>query len=396
MKQLSQDPSSLLEAEPADNLPACGDRLVLHTRVVSGTGGGPDKTILNSPRFLKDRGYPMVCAYFRDPRDAGFAELERRAVDWQAPLRAIDDFGPLDTWSLANRVLDVCRELKPAIWHGHDYKSNLLGLYVRRHMPIELVTTVHGWVKQTWKTPVYYAIDRYCLRRYDKVVCVSEDLYRMCRKLGVPADRCWHVPNAIDTNEFQRRISRAEAKEKLGFAPHRILIGAVGRLSEEKGFHLLIRAINKLVQAGLNVELAIAGEGDQQDALTKLIAELDCGDRVRLLGFQRRPIDFYQAMDVFALSSIREGLPNVVLEAMALGTPVVATRIAGVPTLIDDGVNGIVIEPGSIDKLTSALHPLALDEHFRAKLGAAARATIEERYSFRQRMEKIRAIYETP
>src|SRR5436309_734703 len=102
-------------------------RVVLETRVVKGSGGGPDKTILNSPRFLHAAGYDTLCAYMHPPRDPGFEQLRRKAMRWNAPLLSIPDHGPLD-WTIIPRLLSICRRNKVAIWHGHDYKSNLLGL----------------------------------------------------------------------------------------------------------------------------------------------------------------------------------------------------------------------------------------------------------------------------
>lgn len=369
------------------------DRLVLHTRVVSGSGGGPDKTILNSPRFLKDRGYPMVCAYMRHPADQLFGELEKRAAKWQAPLVAVDDFGPFD-WRLKQRFDGVCQRYQPAIWHGHDYKSNLLGFFARRRHPMTLVTTVHGWVKRTWKTPLYYAIDRYCLRGYDQVICVSEDLFERCQAIGVPEDRLWLVHNAIDTDDFRRKESSSAAKSRLGMPEGRLLIGSVGRLSDEKRFDLLIRAAATLIRQGAGLELWIAGEGDQAERLRELIGELGMEERIKLLGFRSDTVDLYHAMDVFCLSSVREGLPNVLLEAMALEVPVLATRIAGIPKLITDGVDGLLVEPADEAALTAALARLVEDANLRARLAAAGRATIENRYSFRRRMDKIKAIYD--
>jgi glycosyltransferase involved in cell wall biosynthesis len=106
------------------------------------------------------------------------------------------------------------------------------------------------------------------------------------------------------------------------------------------------------------------------------------------------PKVFYQAMDVFALSSIREGLPNVVLEAMSLGAPVVATRIAGVPTLVRDGSDGLLVEPGNLAQLKAAIGRLVDDTSLRRALAESGRKTIEERFSFARRMEKVAAVYD--
>src|SRR3954465_4975201 len=91
--------------------------LVLHVRVVTGAGGGPEKTILNSPRFLPDLGYRSICAYMRPPHDVGFASIRRRAEQWKAPLIEIDDRGATD-FNVFRRYLQICQEHGVAIWHG--------------------------------------------------------------------------------------------------------------------------------------------------------------------------------------------------------------------------------------------------------------------------------------
>jgi glycosyltransferase involved in cell wall biosynthesis len=366
---------------------------VLDVRVVSETGGGPDKTILNSPRYLASNGYRMLCAYMHPPGDPGFEQLRRRAEAWEAPLLPVPDRGPWD-WRVAARMLEICRRERVAIWHGHDYKSNALGLLLRPLHPMRLVTTVHGWVKHTRRTPLYYGIDRLCLSRYERVICVSEDLRESCLDCGVPESRCIVIENAIDTRDFSRTMALEEAKRQLGIPPERLVIGAVGRLSAEKGFDVLIRATDQLLVSGLDLELLIAGEGDEAIRLRDLVDDLGRSDRIRLLGFRADAFELYQAMDVFALSSFREGLPNVLLEAMAMESPVVATRVAGIPRLIREGVNGLLVEPGSADALAGALARLLGDAELRATLRRAGRQTVEGRYSFAARMQKIRDLYD--
>jgi glycosyltransferase involved in cell wall biosynthesis len=375
--------------QPATALP-----LVLHARVVTGEGGGPDKTILNSPRFLPPLGYRSICAYMRPPGDRGFERIRQRADESQAALVELDDRGPFD-FGLIKRFAKLCRDERVAIWHGHDYKSNLLGLLVRRQWPMRLVTTVHGWVKFTWKTPLYYAIDRLCLPRYERVICVSDDLAEQCRAAGVKAERCVRIDNAIDTEQFRRTLSPQQARRAVGLPPERFLIGAVGRLSREKGFDVLIRAVAQLLRDGKDIGLAIAGEGDARRELESQIAEMGVGDRVSLLGFRSDTVRLFQAFDVFALSSIREGLPNVVLEAMALEVPVVATRVAGVPALIRDGSDGLLIEAGDMGSLAQALARLHANQSLRNTLAANARATIESRYSFARRMQRVANVYDS-
>jgi glycosyltransferase involved in cell wall biosynthesis len=383
-------PSEETGAVPGDGTATVG---VLHTRVVSETGGGPEKTILNSPRFLVGTGYEAHCAYLYPPGDAGFDAIREKAVAAEAPLHGIPDRGAWDV-TVAWKLLQLCRRLHVHIWHAHDYKTNLLGLMLRPFHRMHLVTTMHGWVKHTRRTPLYYAIDRQCLPRYDRVIAVSEDLEAAALACGVPAERCKLIHNAIDTADFRRTLTTHEARRQLGLAPDRPLIGAVGRLSPEKGFDLLIDAVGRMHHEGIDVDLAIAGDGDARSELTALIAAQTYPERFHLLGFRADCRPLFQAMDVFALSSRREGLPNVLLEAMSLETPVVATAVAGVPRLITDGATGLLIPPENVAELQRTLTTLLTQRDFREHVGRAARQAVVTGYDFAVRMQKIRAVYD--
>ena len=369
--------------------------LVLHTRVVSGHGGGPEKTLLNSPRFLKELGYDSICVYFRDPADAGFQSIVARAEESKTPLIAVDDHGATD-WRLLQRISKLLKTVanRDLIWHGHDYKSNLVGILLRRRHPMHVVSTVHGWVLKTWKTPLYYAIDRWCLKRCEQVVCVSTDLHADCLKLGVPDAKLHLIDNAIDLEQYDRKLTTAEAKHKLNLPDERWHLGAVGRLAPEKGFDYLIRAVAALTDAGVDVGLSILGDGPQQQELETLVSDLNLGDRVHLVGHVTNPKPYYESMDVYVLSSLREGLPNVLLEAMAYGIPLVATAVAGIPRLIDGESNGVLIPPSDAKSIADAITQLIHNPCDREKLGAGGRTTVEQRFCFQTRMTKIVDAYE--
>jgi glycosyltransferase involved in cell wall biosynthesis len=366
---------------------------VLDARVVTGSGGGPEKTILNSPRFLHPLGYRMVCAYLHPPGDPGYEVIERNAARYGAPLVSVPDRGPWD-WRVVTELLTVCRREKIAIWHGHDYKTNALGLLLKRLWPMRLVTTVHGWVQQTARTPLYYRIDQLCLPRYERVICVSHDLFVACLGCGVPARQLVLLENAIDAEEYTRSRPLAEAKALLGLPADGLVVGAVGRLAAEKAFDTLIRSVRDLVARGLDVRLVIVGEGGERPKLERLVTELGVQGRVFLPGWQSDVRGYFEAMDVFALSSLREGLPNVLLEAMALEVPVVATRVNGVPRLVQDGRNGLLVSAGDQDGLTTALFAVLTNDGLRDLFRRAGRRTVEARYSFPTRMQRLKRIYD--
>jgi glycosyltransferase involved in cell wall biosynthesis len=301
----------------------------------------------------------------------------------------------MDTGVL-RRMLKICKHYNVKIWHGHDYKSNLLGIMLRPFWSMKLVTTLHGWVKHTSRTPLYYAVDRWCLPYYHHVIAVSDDLLAEAAKLGLPEDRLTLIQNGVDEKTFHRKMKPADSplRKEMGTPPGRLVIGGVGRLSPEKAFGTLIKAVAAQIEQGRDVELWIIGEGDHQSDLEALIEHLELQGRVKLLGFRADTTEIYQAMDLFVLSSLREGLPNVVLEAMATQVAVVSTRVAGVPRLIEDGISGLLVPVGELEPLIEAMGRVLSDAVLREQLATAGRTTIERSFSFSQRMAREKAVYD--
>jgi FemAB-related protein (PEP-CTERM system-associated) len=360
---------------------------------VTGTGGGPDKTILNSPRFLAPLGYDSVCAYLYPEGDPGFEELKARAALLNAELIGIPDGGLTDL-SIVPKLLNLCRERNVTIWHGHDYKTDALGLLLRQRHKMKLVSTVHGWGVRSRKTPFYHAVDRASLRRYDRIVCVSEQLRRECQAAGVPLSRLCEIENAIDLASYRDLPSREEACSQLGIPNDRPVIGSVGRLSNEKAFDVLIRSVDQLIESGSDATLVIAGDGPERTRLESLIEETGRPDRFRLLGHVPDPRVVFAALDIFAISSRSEGLPNVLLESLACRVPVVATTVGGIPRVVSDEHDALLVSPGDVDGLTLAFARVLNNAALAEQLSTNGLATVESRYSFETRMRKMVAVYD--
>ncbi|HTN74927.1 MAG TPA: glycosyltransferase, partial [Pirellulaceae bacterium] len=156
----------------------------------------------------------------------------------------------------------------------------------------------------------------------------------------------------------------------------------------------LMAVVETLVRAGRDLQLVILGDGPQRGELERTIVERQLDRHVRLLGHRNDVSQWLEAMDLFVLSSLREGLPNVLLEAMALETPVVATEVGGVARLVRHNTNGLLVPPASPAALATAIANMLDDEPLSRRLTAAARATIAERFDFSQRMRAMRDIYD--
>jgi glycosyltransferase involved in cell wall biosynthesis len=369
-------------------------RKMMHLRVVAGTGGGPEKTILNSPRFIKQHGYEAQVVYLCPSDPVIQDSLRSRAEKLDCPLTLIEDRGIRD-FSVISKLLKFCREQKIELLQAHDYKSNAVGLVLRRLHRMHLVTMLHGWTDMSGRMPLYKRVDQWCLPWYEKLICVSEDLVEECRRLRVSDRKIELVHNAIDLSAYTRWVGKDQAQRDLGVEAHAgPLIGMVCRLSPEKGILEAIAMVDRFRSMGKPVQLWIAGDGPFRSEIEKEISRLGLGANIRLLGQLADARVFYQAMDVFLLNSIREGLPNVVLEAMALEVPVVATRVAGVPTLVKPGQTGWLIEPGETGMLDSAIAECLEGSHTDPQV-RSARELIENQFSFDRRMQRIAGIYDS-
>lgn len=366
---------------------------MLHLRVVSGTGGGPEKTILNSPRYIKKEGYEASVVYLCPPQPEIQETLRARADQLDCPLTVIEDHGVRD-FSIIGKLLKICREKNIGLLQTHDYKSNAVGLILRRFYRLHLVSMLHGWTDMTGRMPIYKRIDQWCLPWYEKLICVSEDLVADCRQLRIPEQKIHLVHNAIEVDRFARRIEIKEAKLQVGAPLDTPLIGMVCRLSPEKGILEAIAMVDRLRASGHAIQLWIAGDGGYRETIEREISTRGLQDSVKLLGQLADTRTFYQAMDLFLLNSTREGLPNVVLEAMALEVPVVATNIAGVPSLIQHGQTGFLIEPGDSTSLDFYVKD-CLYGNAACNLVRNARMLIEERFSFEHRIGKVAGIYDS-
>jgi hypothetical protein len=176
---------------------------VAQVRVVRGAGGGPDKTIFKSTKFLRESGFRPLTIYMYDGTTEGFDVIRRRALNHDCELIAIPDRRPLDV-SVLRRLREVCCENQIRIWHGHDYKANFAGLLLRQFHPMLLISEVQGWVTESPRMSFYTWIDKKAIRGYDHVVTVSADLYEQCRCLGISEDRLTLLENAVDGSDFVR------------------------------------------------------------------------------------------------------------------------------------------------------------------------------------------------
>jgi glycosyltransferase involved in cell wall biosynthesis len=203
----------------------------------------------------------------------------------------------------------------------------------------------------------------------------------------------------VSTSEAKLQLLRqlgleSEPQARKILEPNALLIGSVARLSEEKRFPQLVAIFSKVARSiDRPLHLWIAGEGPDRPAIEAAIQEANLGGSIRLLGLLSPNHLFYQALDLFVLNSIREGLPNVILEAMAYGAPVAATSVNGIPALVQDKQTGWLVDAEDPRAMQDAILEAIQEPSTAARFSIAGRQHIEQKFSFQKRMERMASIY---
>ena len=367
---------------------------VLELRSVRGTGGGPEKTILLGAELADPARTHVTVCYLRDARDTVFS-IDARARGRVDYVEVVERHS-LD-WRSGGALARLVRERQIDVVHAHEYKTDLLAWYLARRTGVIALATAHGWTgHSTRERRLYYPADKRLLARFPLVLAVSGEIRRELMRCGADPAKVRVLLNGINPSAFLRERRReAEARTRFGLEPDAFIIGAVGRLEPQKRFDLLLEAFAAVRVRHPALRLLIAGEGSVRAQLETQIGELGLDAQSILVGQQTDIGLFHHALDLFVQSSEYEGTPNVVLEAMALETPVVATDVGGTSELCEDGVHGLIVPSHDVPALVAAITRMIDDPSLRHRLAGAARQHVERDLSFAQRVQRLDDIYQT-
>ena len=227
----------------------------------------------------------------------------------------------------------------------------------------------------------------------DRMIAVSEAVKdHLARYDHIPSDRITVLPNAIDLRLFGGH-DRTEARRRLGIPPDAYVVGTVGRLELQKGHAVLLQAMRKVAITCPVAWLLLVGGGSQEWPLRRAADELGLTDRITFAGERSDVPALLGALDLFVLPSLWEGLPLVLLEAMASGVPVVATRVGGVPEVVSDGATGILVDPMRPDQLAAAIIRCRNDPNGLARMTEAGRRWVEAHASIQAYARRLEALY---
>lgn len=349
---------------------------------------GVENMLVNLAVALSKQGCRCVVAVFCDER-FHHAEVGDQARARGLTVQIVPCSGRFDRRAVA-AVRRLMNEYCVDVLHTHGYKADLYGCAAAWGLGVGLVATCHNWPHPSWKMQAYAVLDRLFVRTFDRVVVLSETVAGILRRSGLPESKLETIANGVDLERF--RDSQPSLWNHPG-ATHESIVGFVGRLVPGKGADVLLRAAPRVFSRHTNCRFVLVGDGPCRQDLESLSAQLGIADRVLFTGVRNDMPQVYASIDLLVLPSLCEAMPMCVLEAMAAGKPVIATRVGAVPQLIDQDQTGMLIEPGDVAGLSAAVLKLLEDSERAHQLGEKGRAKIIERFSAESMARRYLQVY---
>jgi glycosyltransferase involved in cell wall biosynthesis len=303
-------------------------------------------------------------------------------------IDGLERLGRLRYLLQARRVRRLVRELRPDLLHA---------LHLTSYGFLAALCDVRPTLTSVWGTdvleaprwsPFHYLLTRYALAKADHVTATGLRLANATLRYAPRAKPVTVVPYGVDLARFQPRARN-------GARPSDVVVGAVARLSPEKGLDVLLRAVARLIEGGMSLNVVLVGEGPWRRRLTRLAERLGIAGRVDFRGevpHEQVPAVLAE-LDLFVMPSRAEGFGVAALEAQAMELPVVASRVHGIPDVVEDGRTGLLAPPRDVEALADAIGRLAGDASLRAAMGRAGRAFVEERYRWQDNVAQMERLY---
>lgn len=358
-------------------------------------GGGPDKTILLSAAKHDKNNFFVLVTYLRDPDDDDF-QIASMAQKYNVPNyvevfdRSIVDIRCLLT---LNKYV---KEYQIQIVHTHDLKTTLLGFFLKFLNPkIKIMHTAHGWIVHTRLDSFKHKLQFIILRFYQLNIAVSKATKNIMLKEGISSSSIKVLHNAIDTKTWSKRNVRSVIRKEFCIPEDYFVIGTIGRLSKEKDLISFLRIASKILYNFEKTKFLIVGDGIEKTKkeLINYTKQLNIQHSVIFTGHRKDLLNIYAGIDLFLTTSLTEGIPNTILEAMAMEVPVVATRVGGVPELIENTKTGILCNPREISNISNLVKELMTDQTLRKEIACRARKHIIDKFSFNRRCKIIENYY---
>ena len=304
-------------------------------------------------------------------------------------------------WRIVSEASKFLKDRRIHVLHSHRYKENFLAALLswRCRIPC-VVRTQHGMPEpfrgiKRLKTSMAHILDHFVARyATDLTISVSDEMRTQLTRSLNP-EKVVTVQNGIDLCEVRSGLTPAQAKRALGIAEKCRVLGTVGRLDPVKRLDIFLAAARVVLNRFPDTRFIVAGEGSEKDRLLAIARREGLGDRVLFLGHRDDVYDVMRALDIFVLCSDHEGLPTALLEALNLGLVVVARRVGGIPEVVRNGHNGVLLETADPQALAEACIRCLEEDVLRQEFALAGPAVIADHFSSARSAETVARLYES-
>ncbi len=297
--------------------------------------------------------------------------------------------------------LNLAKKIKAFVYinkidliHCHGYQEDFYAVLAYTRKP--LIATNHLWKRTTFKLRLYSIIDSWLMRYFKHIVAVSKPIHDELKKLGY-GNKTTIIANGIDYEKFSVRISvqeKSKLRELLGVSIKHILIGMISSLSVEKGHTTAIKTLRETINRGFtDVRLLIVGDGPRFESIKTEVNERKLKEYVIFTGHRSDIKRILNCLDIYLMTSLKEGMPISLLEAMASGLPVVTSNVGDINTAIINEQNGFIHEPNDVNGFTSSITKIIKDKSLRRKIASAAQKTVQEKFSAKEMSKNYCALY---
>ncbi len=384
---------------------------VIHVITRFDKGGSAENTFLTVRGLDKERyDVCLISGLSQESRmsrqeaagaEVNLAEAEKGGVRIITIPELVRNIDPVKDIKALFRLMSIFKQENPDIVHTHTSKAGILGRWAAFFIaktPI-IVHTPHGHIFwgyfNSWKTSVLIFLERLTARITDRIIMLTEQERKDHLRFAVAAEEKFAVIHSgVDLHDFLNVfIDPADVKEKLGIPRDSFVVGTVGRLTPVKGQKYLMEAAAKIVQREPRAMFVFLGDGELLAGFTEMASVPGIKDHLKFLGWRPDVADVMSAFDVFVLPSLNEGMGKVLVEAMAMGKPIIASNVGGIQDLVTHGENGLLVPPADGDALADAILDLYENPDKRESMGKAGRQMAVE-YGVDAMLRKIDALYQ--
>jgi glycosyltransferase involved in cell wall biosynthesis len=360
--------------------------------------GGAQRYVFDMATSITKDGYEAIVA--TGGEGALKSKLENAGIRTISILNLERDINIFSEWKVFFNLLKVLKQERPDVVHLNSSKIGGLGAFACRIARVKkIIFTAHGWAykedRNIISKKIIWFFSLFTVLLSHKTIVVSEDDFDNAPKLFVRR-KIAMVHNGISEIKFEdRTTTRKTLATRLNLnIGNTVWIGTISELHKNKGLTFVIRAINNLVKRGYNISFFVIGEGEERFPLEQFIKKLKLENNVFLLGHIDNAPELLKAFDIFTLTSLKEGLPYVLLEAGSAGLPIIATNIGGIPDIIENRKSGLLVRPKNSSDIESVVSDLIDFKKDGIQYGNILKEKIEREFTIEQMVAETVDIYD--